>query len=184
MQDCLPSLLDSRTGHYISTACSTRLWLIFLANIRQGRALERGFEALSTNSHYHAYRKYSRSLWNADASIFRTRSGGPCAGCGIRSTVGPMNLTLFTRSFLTGRCMWYRYETWSMSKNVLHSLENYYIVLSLHEHCMHNMHSFVLWLCRLLVMAQHLLYTLLVNKVMVYLATDSWYFLYTVYIYI
>ena len=40
-QDCPPSLLDSMTGHYNSISThSTSRWLMFPANIWQGRALK------------------------------------------------------------------------------------------------------------------------------------------------
>ena len=84
----LPPLNNSTTGHYNCTGMhSTSLWLAFLASVQQGRALERAFivvNSMSTNCH--AFRKYTGSLWNTDASIFRTCSGGPYGVC-IGSTV-------------------------------------------------------------------------------------------------
>ena len=56
---------------------STSLWLAFLASVQQGRALEHTFIVLnSMSTHCHGYRKYTRSLWNTNTSIFRTCSGG------------------------------------------------------------------------------------------------------------
>ena len=46
-QDCLAPVTDSSTGHYNNAGTdSSSLWLIFLASIQQGRAIERVYEAL------------------------------------------------------------------------------------------------------------------------------------------
>ena len=76
MQVYLP--IKSTTGYYYSIGThSTSLWLAFLANIQQRRALEHGFIVLnSTSTHCHAYQKYTGSLQKTDASIFQTYSGG------------------------------------------------------------------------------------------------------------
>ena len=52
MQDCPSPLLNSTTGHYYISigTWSTSLWLAFLANVQQGRVLERGFLALNSMS--------------------------------------------------------------------------------------------------------------------------------------
>ena len=78
-QGCPPPLIDSTTGHYNSTGShSTSLWSAFLVSIQQGRALERAFVALnSTGMYCHAYRKYTRSLRNTDASIIWMHSDSP-----------------------------------------------------------------------------------------------------------
>ena len=78
-QVCQPPLIDSTTGHYNSIGShSFTLWSAFLASIQQGRGLERAVVALnSTGMHCHAYRKYTGSLWNTDASIIQTRNSSP-----------------------------------------------------------------------------------------------------------
>ena len=78
MQGCLPPLINSTTGHYNSTGThSTSLWSAFLTSVQHGRALEHTLVALNgMGTHYHTYRKNTRSLRNTDASIIRTHSGG------------------------------------------------------------------------------------------------------------
>ena len=73
-QDCPPPLINSTTGYCYSIGMhSTSLWLAFLTNLQQGRALEHAFVVLNpTSTHCHAYWKYTRSLLNTDTSIFRT----------------------------------------------------------------------------------------------------------------
>ena len=74
-----PPLINPTTGLYNTTGIlNTSLWSAFLAHVHQGRALEHACVALnSTSTHYYAYLKYTRSLWNTDTSIFWTLSGGP-----------------------------------------------------------------------------------------------------------
>ena len=61
---------------------STSLWLVFLASIQQGRAMEHAFLALNSMSmHCQAYQKYIGGLQNTDASIFWTCSNGPYGVC-------------------------------------------------------------------------------------------------------
>ena len=69
-QVCPPLLINSTTGHYNSIGShSSSLWSAFLAST---------FVALnSMGVHCHAYRKYTRSLWNTDASFVWTRSNSP-----------------------------------------------------------------------------------------------------------
>ena len=76
-QVCPPWLIDSTTGHYNGIGSySSSLWSAFLASVQQGRALERAFVARnSTGMHCHAYRKYTGSLRNTNASVIQTCSG-------------------------------------------------------------------------------------------------------------
>lgn len=53
VQDCPAPIIDSPTGHYNNTVTySSSLWLIFLASIQQGRALERVCKVLNNTSTY------------------------------------------------------------------------------------------------------------------------------------
>ena len=56
-QDCPPLLINSTTGYCYSIGMhSGSLWLAFLTNVQQGRALERAFVALNpTSIHCHTY---------------------------------------------------------------------------------------------------------------------------------
>ena len=72
----LPSLLDSTTGHYISTNTRSTLVSLFV-NVRQGRALERGFETKKKAAPRVRIITSTRSLRNTNAPIFRITSPRP-----------------------------------------------------------------------------------------------------------
>ena len=66
-----------KTGQLYNTisSYSSSLWSAFLASVQQGIALEHALN--STSMHWHAYRKYTGSLRNMDASVIR----GLCLFC-------------------------------------------------------------------------------------------------------
>ena len=73
-QDCPAPLIDSPTGHCINTGThSFSLWLSFSVIVQQRRAVQCTFVALNrTNTHCHAYRKYTGNFRSSDTSLLRT----------------------------------------------------------------------------------------------------------------
>jgi len=71
-QDCLAPVTDSSTGHYNNAGTdSSSLWLIFLASIQQGRAIERVYEALMSMQ-CRTYQKYTKSHRSRNTFLLRT----------------------------------------------------------------------------------------------------------------